>query len=212
MKFPLLPVVIGCGMVLMLALILTPNQTEGLKELPAFSKVLTGGDTITARQYNSIMNMRYPYAQLSDSTTQACAAAGAASNILLNTNDSVYHITHSTSSNTHLITIQESGIYQIITAPQVGEATVQASGVHNFWMLKNSVAVANSNIKTSVMQQVSGSETMVGVLNWVGRLESGDSISFAQSCTDADIGLIFTASTAVEPATPSVIVSIARIN
>ena len=144
-------------------------------------------------------------------TTQACATNGAASNILLNTNDSIYKITHSTTSNTHQITIQEAGVYQIIAVPQVGEATIQADGVQNLWMVKNSVQVPNTNIKTTVSLQESGSETMTATFNWVGILATNDIISFQQSCTDADIGIIFTAA-GTPPATPSIIISIVRIS
>lgn len=194
-----------------LAAVLMPSEAL-VNPTPAFSKVMTGGGIQTAKNFNDMMMMRYPYAQISDLTTQNCLANGAVSNVLLNTNDSIYRMTHSTSSNTHQIIIQDTGIYLVIAAPQIGEATVQADGIHNFWIVKNGVKIANSNIKMTVMQQISGSETMVNVLQWVGKLESGDTISFAQSCTDSDIGIIFTPSNSVEPATPSIIVSVARVN
>ena len=56
-----------------------------------------------------------------------------------------------------------------------------------------------------------GDETSTATLNWIGRLSSGDMISFQQSCTDADIGIIATPA-GTPPATPSIIISIARIS
>lgn len=176
----------------------------------AFSKMLRSYDTVTAKQYDDIIPMDYPYAQISDSTTQSCIS-GSAKNVTLNTNDSIYRITHSTTARTNEIGIQETGVYQVIAVPQVGEATVQADGIHDFWMMKNNMQIPNSNIKTTVMLQVAISDTMTGTLNWVGRLDKNDIISFQQGCTDSDIGMVFTGS-GIMPATPSIIISIAKIS
>lgn len=178
----------------------------------AFTSILTDAGTIIANSYNSqLIAPKPPYAQISDLTTQACADLGAASNVTLNSNDDIHHVSHSTVSDTHEITIQETGTYQIIAAPQVGEATSQADGLHNFWMMKNGAQVPNTNIKTHITVQVGGDETVMETFNWVGRLYQNDIVYFQQSCTDPDIGIIFT-SAAVPPATPSVIISIAKLN
>lgn len=177
----------------------------------AFSQVVTNGNTLNATAWNSILRLNYPYAQISDGTTQNCIS-GSAKNVTLNTNDVLYKITHSTSSRTNEIQIQESGVYQIIAVPQVGEAGPgQAIGVHDAWMMKNNAQVANSNVKTTILLQISGTETFLETLNWVGILNQNDIISFQQGCTDSDIGIIFTAA-GVPPATPSIIISIARIS
>lgn len=178
----------------------------------AYSSVQTDAGIMQAGSYNArLIAPIMPYAQISDLTTQACAAAGAASNVTLNTNDSIHKITHSTTTRTQEIRIQQTGTYQIVAAPQVGEVTSQADGLHNFWMTKNGAQVANTNIKSHIVVQVGGDETVMETFNWVGRLQANDVVYFQQSCTDADIGIIFT-DAAVPPNTPSVIVSIAKLN
>lgn len=207
------------------------GQANSVPPTPAFSKIITPDGQIEATAFNSELTINngtdtytgingntltighnlVPYAQLSDLTTQSCPApANTASNVTLNTNDEIYKITHSTTANTHEIKIQEKGIYQVIAGAQVGEAIVQASGVHNIWLAKNGQKIANSNIKTTVMLQVAGSETMVGVINWVGNLNKNDIIYFQQACSDPNIGIIFTG-IGTPPATPSIIVSIAKV-
>lgn len=177
----------------------------------AFSRVTTNGATITANSYDSTLPLNYPYAQISDLTSQGCIS-GSAKNVTLNSNDAIYRIIHSTSSKTNEIKIQESGVYQIIAVPQVGEiGPGQASGIHDFWLMKNNVKVANTNVKTTILLQVSGIETFLETANWIGVLNQNDIISFQQGCDDSDIGLIFTAA-GIPPATPSIIISIARIS
>jgi len=193
------------------AYVLTPIESA-IPPTRAFSSVKTDSGIIQAGSYNAqLIAPKPPYAQISDSTTQATAAAGAASNITLNTNDEIYGITHSVSAKTHEIIIQESGIYQIIAVPQIGEVTVQADGVYNIWLVKNGVKIPNTNVKTHVIVTASGDETSTETLNWIGRLNQNDVIYFQQSSTDPDIGTIFTAA-AIPPATPSIIVSIFKIN
>lgn len=178
----------------------------------AFSSVVTDAGTVIARTYNSqLIAPKPPYAQISDLTTQSCADLGVATNVTLNTNDDIYRVSHSTATKTHEIIIQETGTYQIISVPQIGEATVQADGIHNFWMMRNGAQVPNTNIKTSVMLQLVTADTMTATLNWVGRLYENDIVYFQQSCADPDIGLIFSPAD-VPPNTPSVIISIAKLN
>jgi len=177
----------------------------------AFSKIIKSYETITADKHDDTMYMDYSYAQISDLTTQSTALAGAALNITLNTNDEIYGVTHSTSSKTHEIIIQQTGIYQIIAVPQIGEAAVQADGVYNIWLARNGVQIPNTNVKTHVVVTVIGDETSTETLNWVGRLNQNDVIYFQHSSTDSDIGIIFTAA-GIPPATPSIIISIVRIS
>lgn len=196
-----------------MALTLIPADSTVVPIPPtnAFSSVLTDHGIIKAVKWNDMLVApKPPYAQISDGTTQSCIS-GSAKNVTLNTNDSIYHVTHSTTVRTNEIIIQEAGTYQIIAVPQIGEASVQADGVHDLWMMKNNAKIPNSNIKTSVMLQLATADTMTGTINWVGRLNQNDIISFQQGCTDSDIGLIFTAE-GVPPATPSIIVSVAKLN
>lgn len=204
----------GGLVMLLIAFILIPASAGREMNIPptnAFSVVVTNGANITSASYDSVAHLNYPYAQISDGTTQN-SISGAAKNVTLNTNDVLYRITHSTTTNTNEIKIQEAGVYQVIAVPQVGEAGPgQASGTHDFWMMKNNAKVANSNIKTTVATQQASGQTMTGTVNWVGYLNVNDIVSFQQSADDSDIGIIFTAA-GVPPATPSIIISIARIS
>ena len=152
-------------------------------------------------------NPLLPYAQLSDSTTQVCPTITPA-NVTINTNDSIYKLSHTSSS--HLVTIDESGAYQIIAVPQVGEYTPQANGEWNFWLLINGTKVANTNIKEHIEPQVLTGATFTSTLNWMGYLNENATISFQQLCTSTNIGLLATAE-GTPPATPSIIISIMRI-
>ena len=193
-----------------LAIVFSPAESY-IPPTPAFSTIRTDAGIISAGTFNARLDApQPPFAQLSDSTTQSCIS-GSAKNVTLNTNDKIFHMTHSTTSRTNEIRVDEPGTYLVLAVPQVGEATVQADGTHDFWMMKNNAKVANSNIKTTVMLQASGTETMTGTINWVGSLNANDIISFQQGCTDSDIGIIATAA-GVAPATPSVIVSVVKMN
>lgn len=150
----------------------------------------------------------YPYAQLSDTTTQSCPTATPA-DVTIDTNDSIYKLTHPTSS--HLITIQESGVYQIIAVPQVGEETAQANGEWKFWLLINGTNVANTSIEEHVTPQVTIGESSTATLNWIGHLNANSTVSFQQLCTSANIALLTTAA-ATPPVTPSIIITIARMS
>ena len=154
---------------------------------------------------------KMPFAQISDSTNQAVAASGAASNILLNQNNVLEGIIHSTSSNTHQITIVEPGTYQITGGAQVGRTTSLITGTHNLWLQKNGANVPDSNIKTYMPATIA--DTSVGAFNYVQRLNAGDIISFQQSCPETtNIVLHATAETGSVPATPSIVVTVLKIS
>lgn len=208
-----------------LSIILMPADSA-IPPTRAFSKIKYDNYTYYSPSYDGIITLNhtsgfnvntalggvemavggFPYAQISDLTTQSCPELPTVANVTLNTNDELRDFMHSTTTRSNEIIIPEDGIYLFIAVPQVGEATTQASGTHNFWMTKNNTKLPNTNIKTTVMLQVGGTETMTGVLNWIGSLQEHDIISFQQSCTDPDIGIIFTAS-GTPPATPSIIIS-----
>lgn len=151
----------------------------------------------------------YPYAQLSDTTTQVCHDDNP-DDILINTNDSIYGITHSEITDTNLITIDQSGVYQIIAAPQIGKTTQQANGNHDFWMVINGTDVENTGIFGSLGPLTGIEDTFVNVLNWVGYLNKDSTVSFKQLCSDVNMGIIYTNNTT--PDTPSIIISIVRVS
>lgn len=208
-----------------LSIILMPADSA-IPPTRAFSKVKYDNYTYYSPSYDGIITLNHtsgfnvntalggvemavgglPYAQISDLTTQSCPQLPSVANVTLNRNDGLRSFIHSTTTRSNEIVIPEDGVYLFIAVPQVGEATTQADGVHNLWMMKNNTKIPNSNIKTTIMLQVGVTETMTGTLNWVGALQEHDIISFQQGCTDPDIGIIFSNSTTI-PATPSIIIS-----
>lgn len=183
----------------------------------AFSKIVIGNQTFVAESYNAELDLtsffdlggpvvQLPYAQLSSSQTQPVAAAGAASNITLNTNNGIYGISHSTTIRNHEIVIQEDGIYFIMAGAQIGRSASIPAGVHNLWLAKNNVNIDGTNIKTAIPAITPN--TLVGITNWVGHLEQGDIITIMQSSPDTtDIQLEATPA-AIPPDTPAIIVTI----
>ena len=128
------------GIIGLLAMTNPPANT--IPPTPAYSRITNNGAIFDAENYDSQISLganhfnttrmangvyldlaRNPYAQISDSSTQSCVS-GSAKNVTLNTNDEIYRMTHSVSSNTNEIRIDEAGTYLVIAVPQVGEATV----------------------------------------------------------------------------------------
>lgn len=115
------------------------------------------------------------FAQISSTQSQLVNGVNTASNVTLNSNDEIVGITHSPTTNNHLITIAKKGIYFFIVCGQIGQSS-GGGGTHLLWMQKNGINVANSGVATYISQPVS--DTSVVTLNWVGTLQAGDKISF----------------------------------
>lgn len=154
-----------------------------------------------------------PYAQLSHTANQMNPSSAAAVNVVFNTNDALVGITHSTSSNTHQITIVEAGIYQFLAGAQVGRTSGTGVDTHNLWMQLNGVNISDTNIKTYLPATLA--HTSVGFINWIGVLVAGDIISFqqqSQSLTTGVTGLIATAVASPKPLTPSIILTVLKLS
>ncbi len=149
------------------------------------------------------------FAQLSDSTTQAPSVTTPVK-ITFNTNDEVLGITHSTTSNTENIIIQESGVYVIVPQPQFQKTSGGTNRFIDFWIRKNNIDIPNSNIRASIR---TNSETDVIVSSIVtATLVAGDIINVMMSIETTGNGIgIRSTSPAGEPVIPSIIFSMYKI-
>lgn len=149
-----------------------------------------------------------PYAQISDSTNQTCSFQ-VIKNVTLNTNDSVFGITHSTSSLTNEIKIDSPGLYQFIAGGQVGRTSATGVDTHNLWMTKNNVKLADTNVRTYMAAVLN--QTSAVFINWAGVLEQNDIISYQQNCYQTAVTGLRANSAAIPPATPSIIVTVVKL-
>ena len=129
----------------------------------------------------------------------------------MNSNDYINPgITHSNTSNTGDVIVNEDATYLIIAAGQVGETSGNTTCNVDMWLRQNGVDVANSNTRASV---VSKDDTTVLVSQAILLLKKGDKINtmISVSATDQGCGLINT-TPAGEPNIPAIIFSIAKIS
>ncbi len=144
-----------------------------------------------------------PYAQLSDTTTQA---PGVTTPVLVtfNTEDELVAITHSGGN----ITILTSGIYQIIAGGQIGEVNNGKVNV-DLWLKVNGSNVANSGVRNTISLNT---DTKVVILNYILPLVVGDVVNVYMSVDDATKGAgLIPATPAGEAAIPSIMLTICKI-
>ena len=150
------------------------------------------------------------YAQLTDSGNQTYGNADEATDIVLDTNDSIQGITHSASVDTEQITIDSGGTYTFTAQPQI-ENTGGTKQSFYMWIAKDTgggfADVANSNIKVDL----ASNEISVGILTFTLSLNAGDVIKFVSSVSSTNLRLLAIASPAVGPAVPSIILAVNKI-
>ncbi|AIF84722.1 hypothetical protein NTE_02679 [Candidatus Nitrososphaera evergladensis SR1] len=131
--------------------------------------------------------------------------------VTMNSNDYINAgVTHSNTSNTGDVVVNEPGAYLIVAAGQVGKTSGNNTTCNvDLWLRQNDKDVANSNTRASV---ISTNDTIVLVSQAILLLNKGDKINtmVSVSATDQGCGLINTAP-AGEPDIPAIIFSIARI-
>lgn len=130
--------------------------------------------------------------------------------VTMNSNDFITAgITHSNSSNTGDVIVNEPGAYLIVASGQVGKTSGNTNCNVDLWLSQNGKDVSNSNTRASIMTK---DDTIVLVSQTIMQLAKGDSISVMMSVSAGDqgCGLINTAP-AGEPDIPAIIFSIAKI-
>jgi hypothetical protein len=130
--------------------------------------------------------------------------------VTMNSNDFINAgITHSNSSNTGDVIVNEPGAYLIVASGQVGKTSGNTNCNVDLWLSQNGKDVSNSNTRASVMTK---DDTIVLVSQAILQVAKGDTIStmLSVSATGQGCGLINTAP-AGEPDIPAIIFSIAKI-
>jgi len=102
----------------------------------------------------------------------------------LNQNDSISGIEHS-AEKPGTIRIQNSGIYVLIAAPQVGRKSGTQDRFIDFWLRKNGTDIANSNVRAVV----NGKSKDVVINQSMMPFEAGDLINIMMSVEVPDEGL-----------------------
>lgn len=139
-----------------------------------------------------------PYAQFSSLVSQpGCLTARA---VQLGNDDGSRRITF----NNDIIRFQESGIYFLMGAAQVGSFSAQSVGDVHLWMRLNQEDMANSN----TIQTIVNKDTAVLVCQTVVVLKAGDQLQlmFSTDVTTGTLGLVAT-KPPNEPWVPSMIFS-----
>lgn len=130
--------------------------------------------------------------------------------VTMNSNDFINTgITHSNSSNTGDVVVNEPGAYIIVASGQVGKTSGDTNCNVDLWLSQNGKDVSNSNTRASIMTK---DDTIVLVSQAILQLAKGDTISTMVSVSAAGqgCGLINTAPTG-EPDIPAIIFSIAKL-
>jgi hypothetical protein len=149
------------------------------------------------------------FAQLSCDHDQRPKKAKIPVPISFNINDSIAGIEHFTSKDNSIIRIKQSGLYFIITAPQIGRKKGSTSRYLDVWMRKNGKDVQNSNIRASLFH---GTSKDVIVNQTMIPLFREDEIQIMMSVESGSEGIGLEAiKPKGEPTIPSVILSMRMV-
>jgi len=145
------------------------------------------------------------FAQLSCNHDQRPKKAKTAIPIALNVNDAITGIEHFTTKDNSKIKIQQSGLYFIIAAPQIGRKKGKISRYVDVWLRKNGKDVSNSNIRATLYD---GTSKDVIVNQSMIPLLRDDEIQVMMSVETGNEGLGLEAiKPKGEPTIPSIILS-----
>ncbi len=149
------------------------------------------------------------FAQLSCNHDQRPKKAKQATPISLNVNDAITGIEHFTTKDNSIIRIKRSGLYFVITAPQIGRKKGNTSRYLDVWMRKNGEDVPNSNIRANLYH---GTSKDVIVNQTMIPLFREDELQLMMSVETANEGIGLEAiKPKGEPTIPSVILSMRMV-
>ncbi len=151
--------------------------------------------------------MPVDYAQISSTEDQRPTVTTPVA-VTLNQNDSISGILHS-AENPGTITISDSGIYVLISAPQVGRTSGTKPRFVDFWLRKNGSDIPNSNVRL-VIGENSSKDVIVN--QTMMPFNAGDLVNVMMSVEVPDEGLgIEAIHPTGEPLIPSIIFSMHKI-
>jgi hypothetical protein len=149
------------------------------------------------------------FAQLSCDHDQRPKKSKEPTPIQFNVNDAIVGVEHFTTKDNSIIRIKQSGLYFIITAPQIGRKSGSTSRYLDVWMRKNGKDVANSNIRANLYH---GTSKDVIVNQTMIPLFREDEIQLMMSVETGSEGLGLEAiKPKGEPTIPSVILSMRMV-
>lgn len=148
-----------------------------------------------------------PYAEVSSSINQFVTSTSTSALITLEVNEGLNLISHSTTTNTSRLIIQEAGEYLITISAQLGGGAANI----DIWTRKNGVDVPNSNSRSSL--QNSNDCRMLTVVCGVSAI-ANDYFEIVLSSTNISAGLITfgTQTNPTRPSIPSVIITLSKIS
>ena len=149
------------------------------------------------------------FAQLSCNVDQRPKKAKEPTPIAFNINDSIVGVEHFTTKDNSIIRIKRSGLYFVITAPQIGRKKGNTSRYLDVWLRKNGEDVPNSNIRANLYHGTSKdvivNQTMIPLLR-------EDELQIMMSVETANEGIGLEAIMPKgEPTIPSVILSMRMV-
>jgi hypothetical protein len=149
------------------------------------------------------------FAQLSCDHDQRPKKSKEPTPIQFNVNDALTGIEHFTTKDNSIIRIKQSGLYFIITAPQIGRKSGNTSRYLDVWMRKNGEDVANSNIRANLYH---GTSKDVIVNQTMIPLFREDEVQLMMSVENGSEGIGLEAiKPKGEPTIPSVILSMRMV-
>ncbi len=151
--------------------------------------------------------MPVDYAQISSTEDQRPTVTTPVA-VTLNQNDSISGIEH-TAENPGTIRITDSGIYVLISAPQVGRTSGEKARFVDFWLRKNGTDIPNSNVRV-VLQGNSQKDVIVNQTMMPFNRDDLINVMMSVEVPDEGLGIEAIHPTG-EPLIPSIIFSMHKI-
>ena len=153
----------------------------------------------------------FSYGSFYDTTTQTAASTTAAYAITLDTTAASNGVSIASSSQ---LTFAEAGLYNVQFSIQFTNsgASVNATSV---WFRKNGTNIANSNSEFSIPAQHGATDgRLIAAINFFVEVAADDYLELMWATEDTGISITYLAaqSSPTRPATPSVILTVARVS
>lgn len=154
----------------------------------------------------------FSYGSFYDTTNQTAASTTVAYAITLNTTAASDGV--SIGASPSQITVTDAGLYNVQFSIQFTNsgANVNAASV---WFRKNGTNIANSNSEFSIPARHGTTDgRVIAALNFFAELAAGDYVELMWAAQDTGISITYIAaqSSPTRPATPSVILTVARVS
>lgn len=149
--------------------------------------------------------LTYPYATISDTTTQTITSTTTAQVITFNSNELLNKITHTVG--TSQIILDEAGVYNIHVRAQI----YGSGSVNDIWLRKLGTDIARTNTRNTTF---TANEVRIIEFSYNLLVSGGDYIEIVQSSNSLTSGLLAVTGNTnpVRPDIPSIIVTIRKVS